>query len=51
MGGEDGEDGGDGILMYLPSDSSGLGYSETAVLSESALGTPTDAAPGTTPAP
>ncbi|MFF4685858.1 FG-GAP-like repeat-containing protein [Streptomyces sp. NPDC001307] len=42
-----GEDGGDGILMYLPSNSTGLGYSQTAVLSKSALGTPTDAALGT----
>jgi hypothetical protein len=42
-----GEDGGDGILMYLPSNSTGLGYSQTVVLSKSALGTPTDAALGT----
>ncbi|MFG2354708.1 N-acetylmuramoyl-L-alanine amidase [Streptomyces sp. NPDC048521] len=46
-----GEDGGDGILMYLPSNGTGLGYAQTAVFSKSALGTPTDAALGTTLAP
>ncbi|MEU9476345.1 FG-GAP-like repeat-containing protein [Streptomyces sp. NPDC048191] len=46
-----GEDGGDGILMYLPSNSTGLGYSQTAILSKSALGTPTDAALGTSLTP
>jgi hypothetical protein len=42
-----GEDGGDGILMYLPSNSTGLGYAQTVILSKTALGTPTDAALGT----
>ncbi|MEW2154076.1 FG-GAP-like repeat-containing protein [Streptomyces sp. NPDC007189] len=46
-----GEDGGDGILMYLPSNSSGLGYAQTAVLGKTALGTPTDAALGSSLTP
>jgi hypothetical protein len=46
-----GEDGGDGILMYLPSNSTGLGYAQTLVFSKSNLGTPTDAALGTNLAP
>ncbi|SOD84267.1 FG-GAP-like repeat-containing protein [Streptomyces sp. Ag109_G2-15] len=46
-----GEDGGDGILMYLPSNSTGLGYAQTTVLSKAVLGTPTAAALGTTLTP
>ncbi|MCZ0987362.1 FG-GAP-like repeat-containing protein [Streptomyces diastatochromogenes] len=46
-----GEDGGDGILMYLPSNSTGLGYAQTTVLSKAVLGTPTAGALGTTLAP
>ncbi|KUN85882.1 hypothetical protein AQJ66_13110 [Streptomyces bungoensis] len=46
-----GEDSGDGILMYLPSNSSGLGYSQTTVLSKSTLGTPAGARLGTTLTP
>ncbi|MFC9282877.1 hypothetical protein [Streptomyces collinus] len=42
-----GEDGGDGILMYLPSNSTGLGYAQTSVLSMKTLGTPAAAALGT----
>ncbi|WP_333776297.1 FG-GAP-like repeat-containing protein [Streptomyces sp. IBSBF 3136] len=42
-----GEDGGDGILMYLPSNSTGLGYAQTSVLSRMTLGTPAAAALGT----
>jgi hypothetical protein len=41
--GVEGEDAGDGILMYLPSNSTGLGYTQTLVLSRSALGTPAGA--------
>nr|WP_247197813.1 FG-GAP-like repeat-containing protein [Streptomyces sp. GESEQ-35] len=46
-----GEDAGDGILMYTPSNSAGLGYSSTAVFSKSALGTPTGGRLGQTMAP
>ncbi|MGP4010109.1 FG-GAP-like repeat-containing protein [Streptomyces sp. 4N124] len=46
-----GEDAGDGILMYTPSNSAGLGYSSTAVFSKSALGTPTGGRLGQTLAP
>ncbi|MGW1589500.1 FG-GAP-like repeat-containing protein [Streptomyces sp. NPDC002386] len=46
-----GEDSGNGILMYLPSNGSGLGYSQTAVLSRTMLGTPTGAGLGVTLAP
>ncbi|MFH8934551.1 FG-GAP-like repeat-containing protein [Streptomyces griseosporeus] len=41
--GASGEDAGDGVVMYLPSNSSGLGYSTMLVLSRSALGTPAGA--------
>jgi hypothetical protein len=46
-----GEDGGNGIVMYLPSNTSGLGYPQTKILSRSALGTPAGAALGTNLAP
>ncbi|MFI5677988.1 hypothetical protein [Streptomyces cellulosae] len=45
------EDGGDGILMYLPSNSTGLGCSQTVILSKTTLGTPTDAHLGQTLTP
>ncbi|MER6037697.1 FG-GAP-like repeat-containing protein [Streptomyces sp. NPDC001835] len=46
-----GEDSGNGILMYLPSNGSGLGFGQTAVLSRTILGTPTGAGLGVTLAP
>lgn len=46
-----GEDSGNGILMYLPSNSSGLGYSQTVVLGRTALGTPAGAGLGVTLTP
>ncbi|MFD7279027.1 N-acetylmuramoyl-L-alanine amidase [Streptomyces sp. NPDC059862] len=49
--GASGEDGGDGILMYLPSNSTGLGYAQAVILSKSALGTPTDGMLGQTLTP
>ncbi|MFJ8197712.1 FG-GAP-like repeat-containing protein [Streptomyces sp. NPDC096152] len=49
--GVEGENSGDGILMYLPSNSSGLGYTQTAVLGRSALGTPAGARVGQTLTP
>ncbi|MGW3725103.1 FG-GAP-like repeat-containing protein [Streptomyces sp. NPDC000851] len=49
--GASGEDGGDGILMYLPSNSTGLGYAQTVILSKTALGTPTDGMLGQTLTP
>ncbi|MEU6377754.1 FG-GAP-like repeat-containing protein [Streptomyces sp. NPDC046909] len=41
--GADNEDTGDGILLHVPSNSTGLGYAEAAIYSKTALGTPTDA--------
>ncbi|MFE5819791.1 N-acetylmuramoyl-L-alanine amidase [Streptomyces sp. NPDC056479] len=41
--GAEGEDGTDGIVMYLPSNSTGLGYAQAVIHSKTALGTPTDA--------
>jgi hypothetical protein len=49
--GADGEDGTDGILLHLPSNSTGLGYSEAVIYSKTTLGTPTDARLGQTLAP
>ncbi|MEU6063157.1 MULTISPECIES: FG-GAP-like repeat-containing protein [Streptomyces] len=49
--GVEGEDAGDGILMYLPSNSTGLGYTQTLVLSRSVLGTPAGARLGQTLTP
>ncbi|MFD7403969.1 FG-GAP-like repeat-containing protein [Streptomyces sp. NPDC059866] len=49
--GASGEDGGDGILMHLPSNSTGLGYTQTVIFSKSALGTPTDGMLGQTLTP
>jgi hypothetical protein len=49
--GVDNEDGGDGILMYLPSNSTGLGYTQTVILSKTTLGTPTGARLGGTLTP
>ncbi|MFF9152997.1 FG-GAP-like repeat-containing protein [Streptomyces sp. NPDC014846] len=46
-----GEDGGDGILMHLPSGSTGLGYPETTVFGRPALGTAPGAALGANLAP
>ncbi|MDN3024456.1 N-acetylmuramoyl-L-alanine amidase [Streptomyces sp. S.PB5] len=41
--GADNEDTGDGILLHLPSNSTGLGYADAVIYSKTALGTPTDA--------
>ncbi|PIB04798.1 hypothetical protein B1C81_31800 [Streptomyces sp. HG99] len=41
--GTEGEDAGDGILLYVPSNSTGLGLTQTAILSKSQLGTATRA--------
>ncbi|MEU0743684.1 N-acetylmuramoyl-L-alanine amidase [Streptomyces sp. NPDC006134] len=49
--GADGEDGTDGLLMYVPSNSTGLGYSSTALYSKTTLGTPTDGRLGQTLTP
>jgi len=49
--GVEGEDAGDGILMYVPSNSTGLGLTSTAILSKSQLGTPTGAHLGQTLTP
>ncbi|MGY4960073.1 FG-GAP repeat domain-containing protein [Streptomyces sp. 900105245] len=46
-----GEDGGDGVLMHLPSGSTGLGYPETTVFGRPALGTAPGAALGANLAP
>ncbi|WP_225836190.1 FG-GAP-like repeat-containing protein [Streptomyces sp. NK08204] len=42
-----GEDSADGVLMYLPSNSTGLGYTQMTVLSKTTLGTPAGAGLGT----
>ncbi|MFI9826662.1 N-acetylmuramoyl-L-alanine amidase [Streptomyces sp. NPDC051913] len=49
--GADNEDGGDGILLHLPSNSTGLGYTEAAIYSKTTLATPTDARLGQTLTP
>ncbi|MER6349069.1 FG-GAP-like repeat-containing protein [Streptomyces sp. NPDC001595] len=49
--GADGEDGTDGILLHLPSNSTGLGYSQAVIYSKTTLGTPTDARLGQTLTP
>ncbi|MDT9700009.1 FG-GAP-like repeat-containing protein [Streptomyces sp. P17] len=49
--GADGEDGTDGILLYIPSNSTGLGYGDSVIYSKSTLGTPTDGGLGQVLAP
>ncbi|MGW1952569.1 FG-GAP-like repeat-containing protein [Streptomyces sp. NPDC001920] len=49
--GAQGEDGTDGIVLYLPSNSTGLGYSQAVIYSKTVLGTPTDAHLGQTLTP
>lgn len=49
--GVEGEDSGNGILMYLPSNSMGLGFSHTAIYSRTPLGTPAGAHLGQTLTP
>ncbi|MGP4083512.1 FG-GAP-like repeat-containing protein [Streptomyces sp. KR55] len=49
--GADGEDGTDGILLHLPSNSTGLGYSDAVIYSKTTLGTPTDGRLGQTLTP
>lgn len=49
--GADGEDGTDGILLHLPSNSTGLGYTDTVIYSKTTLGTPTDGRLGQTLTP
>ncbi|MGW0470077.1 FG-GAP repeat protein [Streptomyces coeruleorubidus] len=49
--GAEGEDSTDGILLHLPSNSTGLGYADSVIFSKSTLGTPTDARLGQTLTP
>ncbi|MFF4273135.1 FG-GAP-like repeat-containing protein [Streptomyces sp. NPDC001536] len=49
--GADNEDAGDGILLHLPSNSTGLGYADAVIYSKTTLATPTDARLGQTLAP
>jgi hypothetical protein len=49
--GADGEDGGDGVLLHLPSNSAGLGYADSVVFGKTTRGTPTDARLGQTLTP
>jgi hypothetical protein len=49
--GTEGEDGGDGILLYVPSNSTGLGLTQAVIYSKSQLGTPTGAHVGQTLTP
>jgi hypothetical protein len=49
--GADNEDGGDGILLHLPSNSTGLGYADSLIYSKTTLATPTDARLGQTLTP
>ncbi|WLW52697.1 N-acetylmuramoyl-L-alanine amidase [Streptomyces sp. YU58] len=49
--GADGEDGTDGILLYLPSNSTGPGYGDSVIYSKTTLGTPTDGRLGQTLTP
>ncbi|WP_437071402.1 FG-GAP-like repeat-containing protein [Streptomyces sp. enrichment culture] len=46
-----GEDGGDGVLLHVPSNSTGLGWADSVIYSKSTLGTPTDAGLGRTLTP
>ncbi|MGI5377747.1 N-acetylmuramoyl-L-alanine amidase [Streptomyces sp. CA-251387] len=49
--GAEGEDGTDGIVLYLPSNSTGLGYPQAVIYSKTTLATPTDAHLGQTLTP
>ncbi len=49
--GVEGEDSANGFLMYLPSNSTGLGFSQTAIYSRTTLGTPAGAHLGQTLTP
>ncbi|WP_405647687.1 FG-GAP-like repeat-containing protein [Streptomyces sp. NBC_00019] len=49
--GADNEDTGDGILLHLPSNSTGLGYADAVIYSKTTLATPTDARLGQALAP
>ncbi|MFD3835080.1 N-acetylmuramoyl-L-alanine amidase [Streptomyces sp. NPDC058642] len=49
--GADNEDAGDGILLHLPSNSTGLGYGGAVIYSKTTLATPTDARLGQVLAP
>ncbi|WP_037886938.1 FG-GAP-like repeat-containing protein [Streptomyces viridochromogenes] len=49
--GAEGEDGTDGILLHIPSNSTGLGYKQAVIYSKTTLGTPTDAHLGQTLTP
>ncbi|MEU1202981.1 FG-GAP-like repeat-containing protein [Streptomyces sp. NPDC005813] len=49
--GTEGEDGGDGILLYVPSNSTGLGLTQATVYSKTTLGTPAGAHLGQTLTP
>ncbi|MBC2901427.1 FG-GAP-like repeat-containing protein [Streptomyces cupreus] len=49
--GADGEDGTDGILLHIPSNSTGIGYGDSVIYSKTTLGTPTDGGLGAVLAP
>jgi hypothetical protein len=49
--GAEGEDGTDGIVLYVPSNSAGLGYAQALIYGRTTLGTPTDAHLGLTLTP
>ncbi|MFF1766047.1 FG-GAP-like repeat-containing protein [Streptomyces sp. NPDC058249] len=49
--GTEGEDGGDGVLLYVPSNSTGLGLTQAAVYGRTQLGTPAGAHLGQTLTP
>ncbi|WP_437034140.1 FG-GAP-like repeat-containing protein [Streptomyces sp. enrichment culture] len=49
--GADGEDTSDGVLLYLPSNGTGLGYGDSYVIGKGSLGTPTDGRLGRTLTP
>jgi hypothetical protein len=49
--GADGEDGTDGLVHHIPSNSSGLGYAQSVIWSKTTLGTPTDGRLGQTLTP
>ncbi|MER7570570.1 FG-GAP-like repeat-containing protein [Streptomyces sp. NPDC126514] len=49
--GADGEDGTDGVLLHIPSNSTGIGYGDSRIYSKTTLGTPTDGRLGQVLAP
>ncbi|MFF3344426.1 FG-GAP-like repeat-containing protein [Streptomyces sp. NPDC002779] len=49
--GANGEDGTDGVLLHIPSNSTGIGYGDSLIYSKTTLGTPTDGGLGQVLAP